>query len=163
MCSLDRTAASRTRRSAAGELWRERGSIRVGGAGMTEFAEAAAPLRREILAHCYRMLRASRQRASGGRSVRDPSDPRAAAPRRTSCPASGLDRLDNLTVRSQLVGDSPFGIRLWCLLSHRRPTFSSSIEQLQADLASKAGVPSGELALQRLASLVDNACRPGRT
>ena len=121
---------------------------------MTEFAEAAAPLRREILAHCYRMLRGNARVAVEACVIQAT---RAAAPRRTSCPASGLDRLDNLTVRSQLVGDSPFGIRLWCLLSHRRPTFSSSIEQLQADLASKAGVPSGELALQRLASLVDNA------
>jgi hypothetical protein len=40
---------------------------------------------------------------------------------------------------------SPFGVRLWRLLSHRRPTFETSIEQMVAALATSAGVPRSEI------------------
>lgn len=39
-----------------------------------------------------------------------------------------------------------FGIRLWRLLSQRRPTVTSSIEQMQAILAGHAGLSGAELA-----------------
>ncbi|WP_329108694.1 hypothetical protein OG792_08590 [Micromonospora sp. NBC_01699] len=42
--------------------------------------------------------------------------------------------------------ESPFGVRLWRLLSQRRPNFAASIGQMQAVLARDAGVPGGELA-----------------
>src|SRR5689334_10493335 len=44
------------------------------------------------------------------------------------------------------MGGSPFGPRLWRLLSYRRLTANASIDQMRATLASEAGVPSGELA-----------------
>ncbi len=44
------------------------------------------------------------------------------------------------------VTKSPFGMLLWRLLSHRRPTFDTSIPQMWAVLARDAEVPSGELA-----------------
>ncbi|WP_139128593.1 XRE family transcriptional regulator [Micromonospora humi] len=42
--------------------------------------------------------------------------------------------------------ESPFGLRLWRLLSQRRPTFDTSVERMRVVLAGDAGVPSGELA-----------------
>lgn len=41
---------------------------------------------------------------------------------------------------------SPFGVRLWRLLSHRRPTLDTSIEQMQAVVADGAGVSGVEFA-----------------
>ncbi|MFI7074762.1 XRE family transcriptional regulator [Micromonospora sediminicola] len=53
------------------------------------------------------------------------------------------------------MGDSPFGVRLWRLLSQRRPTFDTSIEQMWAVLTREAGVPSDELA-----AVIDNSAAP---
>jgi hypothetical protein len=46
-------------------------------------------------------------------------------------------------------------VRLWRLLSQRRPTFDTSIEQMRAVVAREAGVPSGELA-----AVVENGAIP---
>jgi hypothetical protein len=43
------------------------------------------------------------------------------------------------------MGESLFGMRLWRLLSHRRLAAGSSTEKMQAELATKAGVPTDEL------------------
>lgn len=40
---------------------------------------------------------------------------------------------------------SPFGVRLWRLMSARRPSATTSIERMLSDLARKAEVPSAEL------------------
>ncbi|MDG4801998.1 hypothetical protein [Micromonospora sp. WMMD980] len=53
------------------------------------------------------------------------------------------------------MGDSPFGVRLWRLLSQRRPTFDTSIEQMQAVLTREAGVPNDELV-----AVIDNNAAP---
>lgn len=44
-----------------------------------------------------------------------------------------------------MVQRSPFGIRLWRLLSHRRPTFGTSIEYMVAALAELADVSRSDL------------------
>jgi hypothetical protein len=44
-----------------------------------------------------------------------------------------------------VVQRSPFGIRLWRLLSHRRPAIGTSIEYMVAALAEQADVPRSEL------------------
>jgi hypothetical protein len=44
------------------------------------------------------------------------------------------------------VGNSQFGIRLWRLLSQRRPTVTSSIDQMQPVLTRDAGLSGAELA-----------------
>ncbi|MFI7079716.1 hypothetical protein ACIBO1_20660 [Micromonospora sp. NPDC049903] len=44
------------------------------------------------------------------------------------------------------MAESPFGVRLWRLLSQRRPTFDTSIEQMRAVLARDADVSGRELA-----------------
>lgn len=56
---------------------------------------------------------------------------------------------------SEAVRESLFGLRLWRLLSQRRPTFDTSIEQMLAVLAREAGVPIGELA-----AVIDNGAVP---
>jgi len=63
--------------------------------------------------------------------------------------------VDQRTVWSHVVGDSPFGVRLWRLLSQRRPTVNTSIEQMRAVLTHKAGVPSDELA-----TVINNSAVP---
>jgi len=49
-------------------------------------------------------------------------------------------------VRSNVVQGSPFGVRVWRLLSHRRSTYSTSIEQMRAVVAREAGVPGEDFA-----------------
>ncbi len=44
-----------------------------------------------------------------------------------------------------MIGRSPFGLRLWRLLSGRRPTVDTSVESMAAELAREASVSSSEL------------------
>jgi len=53
------------------------------------------------------------------------------------------------------MGHSPFGMRLWRLLSHRRPTLGTSVEQMRDALAIETGIPSGELA-----AIVEDGAQP---
>lgn len=62
-----------------------------------------------------------------------------------------------------MIERSAFGMRLWRLLAHRRPTFGTSIEYMVAALAADADVPlSGlnEVVIKGAEPEPDGRCTP---